>query len=260
MKKINVIIPTKNPSMKNSRLVRAIRTVEKQSIPSNITVEIHIGVDKDSRVSLDYNRFRLPVSVSKSNGQSQAKALNAAIEDSDGELITFLEDDDQWHAKYIHYSLAVLVDNVDFVTTNQIEIDSEGKIIGILDYATPSGWLLKREAIQKSGAFNENFQLHLDNEFLGRAKKNELRRIHMVEKTAPIMQSIIRERRPHMWRIINFYGQYLKIARHQEFYPLVTREVRYESNLAKTRTDQSWAMRSRQEYAVLRKLFGKSPW
>src|SRR5262249_34956041 len=109
----------------------------------------------------------------------QAAALNAAVAAASGEVLAFLEDDDYWEPRRLEYGLPQL-ERFDLVTCNQREVDEDGSFVGINDYPTPSGWLLRKATWEAVGPFDESYTF-VDSEWLGRANARSLRRLHLIE-------------------------------------------------------------------------------
>lgn len=181
---LSVIIPSrlqKNPLGK-FWLEDTVQSIMNQSVYENLDIEIIVGVDSDSDLESlpDWTHFK----IVKSRGKSQAEALNAAAEVATGEIIAFIEDDDLWHPRKLHDGLIAL-NCFDFVSSNQLEfiVDSNGLKLfqGINEYATPSGWMMRRELFNKIGFFDPSFRYHLDSEWLGRLNQSGAKRCHMVE-------------------------------------------------------------------------------
>mgnify|MGYP002280471761 FL=1 len=139
--KISVIIPTLSPSKDNSRLLRTINSVEQQLIPSEYEVEIVLGIDQGANPTINQTTFAFPLHIAKSPKNNQAAALNAALSMARGSVIAFIEDDDRWSRFFLSYALK-LITKADFITTNQIEVNTQEQIVGILDFPTPSGWVV----------------------------------------------------------------------------------------------------------------------
>ena len=75
--------------------------------------------------------------------------------------------------------------NTSFISSDQIEVMTDGTIVGVNDFPTPSGWLLNRKKMNSIPFFNETYRWHLDNEYLGQLNKCHTKRCHLLERYAP---------------------------------------------------------------------------
>ena len=114
--------------------------------------------------------------------------------------------------------------------------------------------------LRRVGEFNESFRFHLDAEWLGRLADAKLKRLHMVESTAPIELKHINDVRPTLAYLINFSVGQCRLARHQSPYPLVKRLVHSKSGMAQIETNKSLKDISEKENELLFKRFGRPPW
>lgn len=179
--KISVIVPSRlraNPTSDRGTLLldRALMSVRRQSV---CDLEMIVGLDASHPPIPE--RF-LNVSWLKfvEAGDSQAKAVNAAMKAATGDVFALCEDDDTWrdHDK-LGYQLELLAKH-DFVSCNQREVDEDGRFIRVNNFATPSGWVMKREVWEKVGPMDETFRYHVDTEWLGRANAAGVNRCHLV--------------------------------------------------------------------------------
>ena len=202
---ISVIIPSRlarNPSGSglNLFLDLSVGGVLRQTIEQPI--EIVVGLDRGTRKKVP-ERFlepgRVPIVFAESRGQGQAAAVNAAVRKATGDVLAFCEDDDLWEPSKLAVQVPLL-DQFDLVTCNQRERDHWGAFVRHNDFATPSGWVMKREtwdrvalAEDRRGwlarlfrrpvgyGFDETFRYHMDTEWLGRANALGLKRAHLIQ-------------------------------------------------------------------------------
>ena len=185
---VSVIIPTyKRPNM----LGRAIDSVLEQSY-SNIEV---IVVDDNS----DGDKYRLETIqymeryaddprvkyIKHKINQSGSAARNTGIQNSVGEYIAFLDDDDYFFKDRVKEAILFLRNsNVDcggaccnYVKKYKKKIYKVSKNVGCfdscyellsaqIDYAAGSTLMIKREVLNKVGLFDVSFKRHQDWEFL----------------------------------------------------------------------------------------------
>jgi hypothetical protein len=254
---ILIVIPSRLTSNSKGELFlqTAVNSVHRQTIKSRINVEISVGVDLNSTPPIGNQWTQVHFCV---GGSSQAAALNAATAILDHELVAFLEDDDEWHPTFLEAAIHGL-EHVDFISSTQLEVNAEGFIMGINDFPTPSGWVMKSEVWRNIGRFKENYVAHLDNEWLGRLALSQFKRAHLVEATAPIDSNSL-VRRPWLMNVLRNGGPNVKLVRHNQLIPLVKRTVHEKSGMAKVANDIGSKMRSEQEYELLVKRFGRIPW
>jgi len=258
MKKISlsVVIPSRKQAKQFAFLTRSIGSIRDQSVANLFDIKIIIGVDKGAMLSEEVLK-ELNASCVESEKQSQAAALNAAIQACTGDLIAFIEDDDQWEPYYLECAIQALQEN-DFVSTTQGEISETGEYLKTNDFPSPSGWIMRASTIKTVGPFNESYRYHLDNEWLGRLGLSGLKRVHLMESTAPIID--IPNVRPMLLNLVNQPGTILQIRRHFSPTPLVRRLVHKGSGMHHIRTDEKSREISLSEKQLLIKTYGRIPW
>jgi hypothetical protein len=252
-----VIIPSRlaNNSKGELFLQMAVNSVHRQTIKSLIKINISVGVDLDSIPPMSNQWSQIHFCV---GGSTQAAALNAASAILDHELVAFLEDDDEWHPTFLETAIHGL-EHVDFISSTQLEVNADGFVLGINDFPTPSGWVMKSEVWKNIARFDENYLFHLDNEWLGRLALSQFKRAHLVEATAPIdSNSLIR--RPWLLNVLRNGGPNVKLIRHNQLIPLVKRTVHGKSGMAEIANDVRSKMRSDKEHELLIKRFSRIPW
>ena len=263
--KVSVIIPSRlaaqDPSAPESPLYveRAIDVVRKQTLWSlGHTFECVVGVDPGEG---DKARARLRDSaiIAEGTRRLQSAALNAALRAATGDVIAFLEDDDQWSPEFLHVATSMFK-RFDFVSSTQLLIDPFGKVIKILDFPTPSGWVMPRATYERVGGFNEEYRWHIDNDYLGRVVELGLRRAHLVEATAPIDPQAVSDARPRLRQVTKFCGDGVELVRHNSPWPLVARMEHPGSGMDKIDTDDATFQESQREYQRLEQRFGSVPW
>lgn len=180
---ISVIIVTRftrNLSDNSLWLAMAVRSVLDQIVLSQRSCEILVGIDADAVIPAD--AATLPVQFVRTDVPAppcQASALNATLRAATGQILAFLEDDDVWHPARLQYGLADLA-YADFISSTQCQINRmEGAMVAN-DFATPSGWIMRRNTFEELGFFDEGVKYHVDAEYLGRVNGLKLRRIHQV--------------------------------------------------------------------------------
>jgi glycosyltransferase involved in cell wall biosynthesis len=256
--KLTVIIPSRKQEKQIYFIQRATESVRKQTIANQFEITFIVGVDKGCGFDPTISDI-LGVSCIESDGASQAKALNSAIRQVQEGFVAFLEDDDQWMPEYLNYAMHS-IEHYDFVSSTQAEFDENDEFLRINDFPTPSGWLMPVTTLNNVGQFNEGYRFHLDNEWLGRLSERGLKRVHMVEATAPIYPQYIYQVRPWLWNILNLSAGFCSIARHQSPYPLVKRLVHSKSGMAQIASNEELFKISQNENERLIQRFGRTPW
>jgi len=265
LKTIVVVTPTRFTKLKKDAdgyeysIQKSIDSVERQGCASAVHIKFIIGVDVDAVVP-DFILSRCDVVIARSSGNSQILALNAAIDKIDGQYdyVAFLEDDDWWHPDYLYWALLAL-EHYDFVSSSQLSVDEDGRILTIFDYPTPSGWLVSTNTLLNVGPVNPESKWHYDNEWLGRLSNLGIRRCHLVECTAPTSFGTA-EWRPGIRNIISNGGPRIEIQRHNLAFPLVYRLVHSQSGTAAVKVDERAGKESEEEYKWLISKYGRIPW
>ena len=131
------------------------------------------------------------VAFVESPGAGQAAAVNAAVERANGDLIAILEDDDYWRPDKAHAQIRRL-NRHDLITCDHAEVDVAGRRIGLTQFPTPSGWLMRRSTWMAVGGFDERLRFHIDNDWLRARQRNGPASLPSFRG----LQSLARSRRP----------------------------------------------------------------
>lgn len=259
---IAVVIPSRLEGGEGGKLFveQAIEAAGAQSIPSGVHLSFFVGIDADAKVPPPF--AGLPdVSFVRSCGRSQAAAINvAATAAAQGhDFIALLEDDDRWEPNFLSWALSFL-DICDFVSSNQLEIDADGRCIRVNDFPTPSGWIMATDLWRKVGPFDESFRWHLDNDWLGRLAFSQANRIHLVESTAPVTLDSCAQVRPWIANVLTQGGPRSSVRRHLSSQPLIRRLVHRGSGMYRIATNLAAAAESKNEYMQLIARYGRIPW
>jgi hypothetical protein len=223
-------------------LDRAIRSVWRQTTAAKNELEVIVGLDPG---------VALPTRLSNVLGAhairpGQSAALNAAVSAATGDLLAFLEDDDYWEPKRLEYGLRCL-DKHDLVTCNQREVDADGSFVGINDYPTPCGWLLRMSTWKAVGLFDETFTF-TDSEWLGRANAARIRRMHLVESGAQVRTGLFN------------VARHSAIAMTGERDPLVIRTVNPHGVMGTAQGDGPARLQHEAEVQRIIQKYGEMPW
>lgn len=261
MDKISILIPSRLARDGTQRLFleRAVASVRAQTIADHYEIRIFVGVDVGTKGTGQIEQA-LSVRITESAGKSQAMALNAAASHIDGDFVCILEDDDFWHPQFLEIALLAL-EQCDFISSTQLELMSQSeKIIRINDFATPSGWVMRRHTWDRVGGFSEAHRWHLDNEWLGRLSEANLRRVHLAEATAPLNLETAVQIRPWLAKVLTLGGPSVELLRHNNLTPLVFRLVHPHAGTQRIMSDPAAQLQSRIEYDALSRRFGRIPW
>jgi len=259
MQSLSIIVPSRFGDKQEFFLSRMLKAIEAQLFQPQ-DLEIIICIDQGApRPSISSS---LNVHLAESDARSQSGALNAGLRQAKHPFIGFLEDDDYWHVSFLQYAHAIFMQDasIDMISSNQLEIDEHDVVKRVNDFATPSGWILKRDIVEQVGFFNEEFRWHLDNDYLGRINTLKAKRVHFIEKYAPIEYHVAKQVRPWISNIIDYSNQNVLLCRHNESEPLVRRLVHSQSGMAQIENNQEFKSISIFEIQKLQQLYGNVPW
>ncbi|QXX74708.1 glycosyltransferase [Methylovirgula sp. HY1] len=261
---IAVVIPSRLEAAEGDKLFveQAVEAACTQSIPRGVQLSFFVGIDVDAQVPRSVENHLPRVTFVRSRGRSQAAAINvaaAAAAAQGHDFIALLEDDDRWEPNFLSWALAFL-DTSDFVSSNQLEVDAEGRCIRVNDFPTPSGWIMASELWRTVGPFDESFRWHLDNDWLGRLAISQANRVHLVEATAPITIDSCAQVRPWIANVLVHGGPHSAVRRHLSSRPLIRRLVHRGSGMYSIATNPAAAMESQKEYEQLIARYGRIPW
>jgi hypothetical protein len=236
MAKISVVIPSRLQGPRDDPsapwfVERAVACVRGQSIfRKGFVPEIIIGVDP-GMAGLAMQRLGHSAMVAEAAVGLQSAALNAAIAKVSGDHAAFLEDDDLWAPDYLERALSLFA-QFQFASSTHLERTVDGLVVRIVDYPTPSSWVMPRATLDRVGGFDESYRWHLDSEWIGRLNEQRIARVHFVEATAPIEIEAIRSTRPNLWNILVCAAEFCSFSRHESPWPLVMRTVHPGSGMA----------------------------
>lgn len=264
MARISVVIPSRLQGEKDDPsspwfVERAIACVLGQSVFQRGHVpEILIGVDPGMGT---YAAARIAgkARICEASERLQAAALNAACAQLAGDYVAFLEDDDLWEPRYLERALGQL-GPFGFVSSTHLERTVQGVVVKIVDYATPSSWVMTRDTFDRVGDFDTSYRWHLDSEWIGRLNEQRIPRLHFVEATAPVELDAIRSTRPNLWNILVCAAEFCSFSRHESPWPLVMRTVHPGSGMAQIAASAAKQAQSKAEYARLIERYDNIPW
>lgn len=266
MASIDIVIPSKNQPNQAAFLRQSIASIEQQSALSNLRARVILCCDPGYNPSHIPQSANLEIAVVESSQPLQAAALNAGLAVVDAHFVAFLEDDDEWHPQFLetalnaHQQLVQAGATSGLISSNQLEVDPNGVIERVNDFATPSGWFMGITTLQQVGLFDPSYRLHLDNDWLGRAAAHQIPRIHMVEASAPAKPNHLAQVRPWLFNVLKNSNGTCRLARHNLFIPLVKRLVHPDSGMARISRDPQLAQQSAAECQRLQQTYGRIPW
>ena len=230
--RVSVVVPTRqhvSPATARPYFEQAVASIEEQ-----------VGA-VDTMVVVAVDQSPLP--------RGQARVVNEAVARCSGELLAILEDDDIWAPDKLATQIPYL-DRFDLVTCNQREVCERGLFLRYSYYPTPSGWLMRRTVWDRVGGLDEHLRFHVDTDWLGRANRTGLRRVHLVHAAAD----------PGIDRwLSNMATSTIVFGPTPE--PLVTRTVRDASITGRIKRDRECRIRSDVDRQTIRQRFGGDlPW
>ena len=243
---ISVVIPSKSKPHQSRFLLAAIESIRRQT-----ECEIIVAVD-----NLEVREFSGVKFVQGAGGQPNA--CNAGAAAATGDYLCFLEDDDRWLPLRLPEALEALKEG-DFTSCTQLEVSTEGDVIRINDFPTPSGWMMRRKVWDEVGPFDPKFRYHLDNEWLGRLSRTDFRRIHLVEATAPQTYEEASLYRPWLASIVKQGGMYSSLKRTRSERPLIERLIHRGSNCGTLEHEPQSQKISQNELKALTERYGFIP-
>ncbi len=253
--KISVIIPSRcdiDPRSHQGELflLRALQSIQAQTVKVH---EVCIGVQERTpqlqQLAERYTDRHLH--IVQTNTKGQAAALNAAAAFTGGDVIAFLEDDDEWQPRRLFFGLKVMQKlDCEFVSSNQLMVNLDGQVMGINDFPTPSGWLMSAALWRRLGGFDESFRWHLDTDFLGKLFKTGVKRAHLVEQDAHL------EDRDWLQQVARFS----RICRTSETGPLVSRLDNPKGGMSTIGVNPVAKSQSASEHQSLLQRYGMIPW
>ena len=119
--------------------------------------------------------------------QGPAAARNRGIQESNGELIAFLDIDDRWTDRHLRNLVRSLHENPEAGIAQgmmrQFWIDPGGAIYGTAIYRGPylGSCLFRRAVFSRCGLFDERMPVGEDTDFFFRCWENDIAKIHLQE-------------------------------------------------------------------------------
>jgi hypothetical protein len=262
MTKVSIVVPSRlqvNPASPDENLYLDLCMGGIRRQTADVELEVIVGLDKGQLANVPprfLEKGPLNLSFVESDGVGQAKAVNAAAARATGEILAFCEDDDLWDARKLDYQLPALA-HADLVTCSQRERTHLGAFVRVNDFATPSGWVMKRHLWSMAwapevlgGGFDEAFRWHVDTEWLGRANTAGVKRFHLIPDDG---------RPPTDW--LRNVARFSRIGKTDGFSEaLVHRTVNPKGGMSTIAADQEARAESQREHETMLARFGTVPW
>lgn len=154
-----------------SHLERALASIAAQTQPPQECVVV-VGPSRDDTLAIA--RAAHGVTVVSQAGRGLAGARNLGLASTTGDVVAFLDADDEWHPDKTASQVAVLErdDDVLVVTGHMRRVSTAGVAIGDPEPAlTPSGVMVRRCAFERFGPFDARFRIACDTEWLMRVRE-----------------------------------------------------------------------------------------
>lgn len=184
--KISVIIPT---YYRNEYLIRAVRSVIKQTYDNYEIIIIDDSKEKHAETTVQDLKNKHPRTIIQylhSKGKRQGYARNLGMKNSNGDFISFLDDDDQWYKDKLMYEVKIFKDygcNIVIYGGRTIH-DKEGNIvekyipkydrflakhmIKLFNFVAFPAFTFHKSVLEEVGYLDEKFKTHEDWDFLNR--------------------------------------------------------------------------------------------
>jgi len=255
--RFSILIPSRleGPGPGALFLENAVASIRAQRLaaPPQILVGIDAGVTAPTGLE-----ERLGVTFVNSGGHSQAAALNAAAARIEGDHVALLEDDDEWNPDFLTLGLKALAE-LNFISSTQLEVLPSGDVVRVNDFPTPSSWVMHRAVWDRVGGFDTSYRWHMDNDWLGRLGRTQVRRAHLAEMTAPADLNAARSVRPLLADVLAEGRPSVTLLRHASPWPLVIRMAHPGSGIQRILQNPELAAQSRQEQEALKRAYGCMP-
>jgi glycosyltransferase involved in cell wall biosynthesis len=147
---VSAVIPAYNAA---GFISGAIRSVLEQTIEIAEIIVVDDGSsDNTAEVAAQFPRTRV---IQRSNG-GQAAARNTGIHAASGEWIAFLDHDDSWHPQKTEIQMGCIAPDVGVIHSNWFDTIYFGKLWHRQAYITPSGAIVRKQALLEVGCFEES--------------------------------------------------------------------------------------------------------
>ncbi|MCM8756456.1 MAG: glycosyltransferase family 2 protein, partial [Candidatus Omnitrophica bacterium] len=175
---VSVVIPTYNRAYS---LKRAIESVINQTYKNLEIIIIDDGSsDNTEEIVSDFKDPRIQY-IHHLQNRGISSARNTGIKNSKGDLIAFLDSDDEYFPQKIEKNVEVFLNcsaRIGLVSSNHWVIREEGKKLGIVKFSPkrrlfplPSTWVIRRKVIEKIGLFDERILVGEDIDFFCRFRR-----------------------------------------------------------------------------------------
>ena len=164
--KVSVVIPARNAA---AHLSLALTSLWAQTrVPDECIVVVGPSTD----ATLEIVRADARLTVIAQSGTGLADARNVGVAATTGDVVAFLDADDEWVPTKTARQLAALTDlgGPALVTGQMQRVDPLGSVGSPAPALTPSGLLGRRDVFDRVGPFDTRFRIACDTEWLMRAR------------------------------------------------------------------------------------------
>lgn len=164
--KVSVVMPARNAA---SHLSVALTSLWAQTRPPDECIVV-VGPSTDA--TLEIVRADARLTIIEQTGTGLADARNVGVAATTGDVVAFLDADDEWLATKTAHQLAALTElgAAALVTGQMQRVDPLGREGSPAPALTPSGLLGRREVLDRVGPFDTRFRIACDTEWLMRAR------------------------------------------------------------------------------------------
>ncbi|MCW5983230.1 MAG: glycosyltransferase family 2 protein [Bryobacteraceae bacterium] len=154
-------------------LADAIRSILAQTLPpAEILVVDGQSVDHTARVARSFPEVRYLLQP----GQGLAAARNLGIQESQGDLIAFLDHDDLWDPRKLELQVQTMRLNpsLGYTTTWMKLLPKPREGDAVRDGCTPSALVARRELFSRIGSFDPQYAIGCDADWFTRARDHHV--------------------------------------------------------------------------------------
>lgn len=167
MSRVSVVIPARDAA---AHVGRALESLWAQTRAPDQCIVV-VGASRDKTLEIVQGDSRLDVVLQEGDGL--ARARNQGISRVTGDVVAFLDADDEWLPDKTRRQLEVLEQDPEAMAVIGLmeRVDPEGTSVGGVDPAlTPSGLMVRVEVFGRIGGFDSRFRIACDTEWLMRAR------------------------------------------------------------------------------------------
>jgi glycosyltransferase involved in cell wall biosynthesis len=221
---------------------------------------------KEAMASVAIQKFQCETII-VAKGEGQSEKINLGVMQAKSDYLAILHDDDMWHPQFLLHALPLL-EEYDFVSASQLELDEAGQVIQISDFACPSGWIMRREVWTKVGDFDKSYKWHPDTDWLGRLELGAKKRAHLVDRYAPVQFINVKSspcynqmaNRPSLRSLLMFAKPQPTLVYTALAEQLVIRRQHADAIMRRREADATIACESQWEHGRMVNRYNRVPW